>query len=230
MALDKNSSGFTFGFAFVLVAVVGALLASVSMGLKDLQNKNKDDKKRMDILGAFGVDATRDNAAELFEKHISKTLLVSGKDMSSGKEAFQVDIQKEFRDKTLDAADRNFPLYVGNKDGETYYIIPMVGKGLWGPIWGYVALGSDKQTIYGAKFDHKGETPGLGAEIKTDMFTSQYKGEKITSTITVVKDGSGKGINSKIDAITGGTITSKGVEEMVDRTLKVYSNYFKTQK
>ncbi len=230
MALDKNSSGFTFGFAFVLVAVVGALLASVSMGLKDLQNKNKDDKKRMDILGAFGVEATRDNAAELFEKHVSKALIVSGKDMSTGKEAFKVDIQKEFRDKTLDVADRNFPLYVGNKDGETYYIIPMVGKGLWGPIWGYVALGSDKQTIYGTKFDHKGETPGLGAEIKTEMFTAQFKGEKINSKITVVKDGSGAGINSKVDAITGGTITSVGVEEMVDRTLKVYSNYFKTQK
>ncbi len=230
MALDKNSSGFTFGFAFVLVVVVGALLASVSMGLKDLQNKNKDDKKRMDILGAFGVEATRDNAAELFEQHVSKALIVRGKDMSTGKEAFKVDIQKEFRDKTLNASDRNFPLYVGNKDGETFYIIPMVGKGLWGPIWGYVALGSDKQTIFGAKFDHKGETPGLGAEIKTDMFTSQFKGEKINSKISVVKDGSGSGINSKVDAITGGTITSVGVEEMVDRTLKVYSNYFKTQK
>ncbi|MGB0871231.1 MAG: NADH:ubiquinone reductase (Na(+)-transporting) subunit C [Flavobacteriales bacterium] len=229
MALDKNSSGFTFGFAFVLVVVVGALLASVSMGLKDLQNKNKDDKKRMDILGAFGVEATRDNAAELYTKHIKKALIVSGKDKTTGKEAFAVDIQKEFRNKNLEAANRNYPLYIGEKEGKTFYIIPMVGKGLWGPIWGYVALGSDKQTIYGTKFDHKGETPGLGAEIKTEMFTAQFKGEKINSKISVVKDGSGKGVNSKVDAITGGTITSVGVEEMVDRTLKVYSNYFKTQ-
>jgi len=229
MALDKNSSGFTFGFAFVLVTVVGALLASVSMGLKERQNKNQDDKKRMDILGAFGVEATRDNAAALYNEHVKEALIVKGKDKATAT-AFDVDIKKEFRDKTLAATDRNYPLYICEKNGEKFYVIPMVGKGLWGPIWGYVALGSDKQTIFGTKFDHKGETPGLGAEIKTEMFTSQFKGEKINSKISVVKDGSGSGVNSKVDAITGGTITSVGVEEMVDRTLKVYSNYFKTQK
>lgn len=229
MALDKNSSGFTFGFAFVLVVVVGALLASVSMGLKDLQNKNKDDKKRMDILGAFGVKSTRDNAAELYSKHVKNAVIVKGKDMSTAK-AFDVDIQKEFRDKNIAADARNFPLYTCENKGETFYVIPMVGKGLWGPIWGYVALKSDKTTIFGAKFDHKGETPGLGAEIKTEGYQKQYKGELASGAITVVKDGSGAGINGKVDAITGGTITSKGVEEMVDRTLKVYSDYFKTQK
>ena len=229
MALDKNSSGFTFGFAFVLVVVVGALLASVSMGLKERQNKNQDDKKRMDILGAFGVEATRDNAAELYNKHVKEALIVKGKDKATAK-AFDVDIKKEFRDKTLEASDRNYPLYICEKEGNKFYVIPMVGKGLWGPIWGFVALENDKKTIYGAKFDHKGETPGLGAEIKTSNFQVQYKGESAAASITVVKDGSGSGINGKVDAITGGTITSKGVEEMVDRTLKVYSDYFKTQR
>lgn len=229
MALDKNSSGFTFGFAFVLVVVVGALLASVSMGLKERQDKNQADKKRMDILGAFGVEATRDNAADLYDKHVKEALIVKGKDKATA-QAFDVDIKKEFRDKTLDAADRNYPLYICEKDGNKFYVIPMVGKGLWGPIWGFVALENDMKTIYGAKFDHKGETPGLGAEIKTSNFQSQYKGESASASIEVVKDGSGSGINGKVDAITGGTITSKGVEEMVDRTLKVYSDYFKTQR
>ena len=229
MAIDKNSSGFTFGFAIVLVTVVGALLASISMGLKPLQKKNQDDKKMMNILGAFGVEATRDNAADLFAKHVKEQIIVKGKDMATAK-AFDVDIKKEFRDKKIEAKDRNYPLYICENKGETFYVIPMVGKGLWGPIWGFVALESDKQTIFGAKFDHKGETPGLGAEIKTEGYQKQYKGESAAGSIKVVKDGSGAGINGKVDAITGGTITSVGVEEMVDRTLKVYSDYFKTQK
>jgi Na+-transporting NADH:ubiquinone oxidoreductase subunit C len=103
----------------------------------------------------------------------------------------------------------------------------MVGSGLWGPIWGFVAVGDDKETIYGATFDHKTETPGLGAEIKQEFYYTQYVGEKITAEIKSVKDGSGKIVaNGSVDGITGGTITSKGVEEMVNRTLAVYVKYF----
>ena len=142
-----------------------------------------------------------------------------------------MDIKKEFRDKTLSQNDRNYPLYICEKEGERYYIIPIVGTGLWGSIWGFIALESDYTTIYGANFDHKSETPGLGAEIKLASYSDQYIGEQISNNgifepITVVKDGSGKGMNSKVDGITGGTITSKGVEEMTTRTLEVYVNYF----
>ncbi len=236
MALDKNSNGFTIGFAVILVAVVGALLAAVSVGLKDLQDKNQEDKKRMDILGAIkpSEDITRDNAADLYNKYVKEAIIISGKD--KGKmEAFKVDVKKEFRDKTLASDDRNYPLYICEKEGENFYVIPMVGKGLWGPIWGFVALKQDYTTIYGAKFDHKGETPGLGAEIKTAKFEAQYEGEQITvngeyAELVIVKDGSGRGINSKIDGITGGTITSVGVEEMTTRTLAIYADYFKSLK
>jgi Na+-transporting NADH:ubiquinone oxidoreductase subunit C len=113
------------------------------------------------------------------------------------------------------------------------YIVPVVGKGLWGPIWGYISLKDDKRTIYGVSYDHQGETPGLGAEIKQSFFTDRYVGEAVADVsltyndIKIVKDGTGSQ-PLKVDGITGGTITSKGVEEMVNRTMKIYLEYLKT--
>lgn len=232
MAIDKNSNSYTFGFAILMVIVVGSLLAVASQGLKTRQEKNATDKKMMSILSAINIDATRENAQEMYNKYVIDSKIISGKDLSA--EAFNVDIKKEFRDKNISISDRNYPLYICEKDSDKYYIIPVIGTGLWGPIWGFVALESDFKTIYGANFDHKSETPGLGAEIKYASYSDQYTGETISDTtgsfqpIIVVKDGSGSGINSKVDGITGGTITSKGVEEMTTRTLEVYVNYFKS--
>ena len=230
MAINKNSNGYTFTFAILMVVVVGTLLAVASQGLKSRQDKNKSDKKMINILSAIKVEATRENAQEMFDTYVVESKIISGKDISAA--AFDVDIQKEFRDKNLKLSDRNYPLYICEKNGSRYYVIPVVGTGLWGPIWGFVALESDYKTIYGATFDHKGETPGLGAEIKQGFYSDQYAGEMVADSsgtflpIVVVKDGSGKGMNSKVDGITGGTITSKGVEEMTTRTLAVYVNYF----
>lgn len=232
MAIDKNSNSYTFGFAILMVIIVGSLLALASQGLKTRQEKNATDKKMMSILSAINIDATRENAQEMYNKYVIDSKIISGKDLSA--DAFNVDIKKEFRDKNISVSDRNYPLYICEKDGDKYYIIPVVGTGLWGPIWGFVALESDFKTIYGANFDHKSETPGLGAEIKYASYSDQYTGEMISDTtgtfqpIIVVKDGSGSGLNSKVDGITGGTITSKGVEEMTTRTLEVYVNYFKS--
>jgi Na+-transporting NADH:ubiquinone oxidoreductase subunit C len=232
MAINKNSNGYTFGFAVLMVAVVGTLLAVASQGLKSRQDKNATDKKMISILSAINVEATRANAQEMYTKYVVDSKIISGKDLSAN--PFDVDIKKEFRDKNLELTDRNYPLYICEKEGNKYFVIPVIGTGLWGPIWGFVALESDYKTIYGATFDHKAETPGLGAEIKYTSYSDQYTGEVITDTtgtfqpIIVVKDGSGSGLNSKVDGITGGTITSKGVEEMTTRTLEVYANYFKS--
>ena len=233
MAINKDSNGYTFMFAIALVVVVGAGLAAVSIGLKPMQDANQRVKKKMDILGALNIETDRTNAEAKYEEVILADdciVLDSDGNEISGAIAFDVDIKKEYKNKNIDPKDRQFPLYVASIDGGTKYVIPMVGSGLWGPIWGYVAVDSDKNSIIGAKFDHQGETPGLGAEIKQNFFTSQYIGETLASggtykTIKVVKDGSGKD-PAKVDGITGGTITSKGVEEMVDRTLQVYVKYF----
>jgi Na+-transporting NADH:ubiquinone oxidoreductase subunit C len=189
----------------------------------------------MDILGALGIESTRENASEMYDKYIvTEECVVFGSDgvVIPGVKPEDVDIQKEFRDKTLDAKDRRFPLYVANIDGEKRYVLPMVGKGLWGPIWGYMSIESDMNAIYGAKFFHKSETPGLGAEIAQNFFSDQFKEESISEggmfkEMKVVKDASGTQ-PFRVDGITGGTITSKGVEEMLNRTLQVYVTYFAT--
>ena len=171
MAIDKNSNAYTFGFAILMVIVVGSLLALASQGLKTRQEKNATDKKMMSILSAINIDATRENAQEMYNKYVIDSKIISGKDLSAN--AFDVDIKKEYRDKNISVSDRNYPLYICEKDGDKYYIIPVVGTGLWGPIWGFVALESDFKTIYGANFDHKSETPGLGAEIKYASYSDQ---------------------------------------------------------
>ncbi|PZE18962.1 NADH:ubiquinone reductase (Na(+)-transporting) subunit C [Putridiphycobacter roseus] len=231
--MNKDSNGYTFLFAIILVAVVGTSLASLSVGLKPRQAKNVEVKKKMDILGAIKIESTRKTATEVYSKYIlsDECLIINDLGEVVDGDAFKVDIKKEYRDKKLPVTARNYPLYVANIDGSKKYIIPMVGSGLWGPIWGYIAVNEDKKSIFGAVFDHKTETPGLGAEIKTAAFQKQFVNELISDNGTykkmrIVKDGSGSSKEFTVDGITGGTITSKGVEEMLDRTVQVYVNYF----
>ena len=169
------------------------------------------------------------------------------------KDAFNIDVQKDYKtyvkpllskykgdaEGLLEAIKQEeklqFPLFVCEDKGETLYVIPMEGTGLWGPIWGFISLKSDFSTVFGAAFDHKTETPGLGAEIKTPIFTKQFPGKEIFkgsvsmenfTSLKVLKGGKGAGDPHGVDGITGGTITSDGVGEMMDRTLSIYLPYF----
>jgi len=244
MAVDKNSNAFTFIFAILMVIVVGAVLSFAAMSLKPLQVQNNVEKKMINILTSIGVDADRDNAKELFYANINKRYILNSTgeiistregevESTDVEDPFNVDVKKEYRDPTLSAEDRNYPLYVASVDGEEVAIIPLVGKGLWGPIWGYVALESDFNTIYGANFDHKTETPGLGAEIKESWFSDPFIGKKIYDdsgnlvSVNVVKGSAEPENPHAVDGITGGTITSNGVDEMLERTFGVYNSYFK---
>lgn len=231
MAINKESNGYTFLFAIILVIVVGSGLAAISEGLKPIQMKNQADKKKMEILSAIKVEATRPEANDKFDEYITEQVVLNSEGESmEGEQAFDIDVQSQFRDKTIDPKDRKYPLYIAQKDGKKFFIIPMVGKGLWGPIWGFVAVADDKKSVVGATFNHKGETPGLGAEIATPFFQDQF------NEGVVIQDGgsfkqinvqkAGKGKPNAVDGITGGTITSKGVEEMLNRTLQVYVKYF----
>ena len=239
MAINKESNGYTFGFAIAMVVVVGAVLALIAMATKPFKDTNDEVKKKMDIVKALlpkdeSEKINRKNAEEEFAKYVNleNALVIdlNGK-KKEGKEAFDVDIRKENRDKTLSEEDKNYPLFIAEIEGKKAYMIPVVGKGLWGPIWGNVCLDEDMRTIKGATFDHKGETPGLGAEIKQAFFIKGWLGEKVSNEdgefekFEVVKDKSGTK-DKKIDGITGGTITSKGVEEMVNRCLQPYTKYF----
>lgn len=242
MAIDKESSGYTLGFAVVLVVVVGALLSFTAMKLKPYQQENQKREKMVNILKCIGVEATMENAEENFNKYITKRTILdaSGAELASvqgpvtkgnADDGFNVNVKKEFR--SLKLENRKYPVYECNKDEKTYYVIPLVGKGLWGPIWGFIALNSDKNTVYGATFDHKTETPGLGAEINQAWFQEPFIGKKVFKEdqsfggITVQKGGADPADLHAVDAVTGGTITSDGVTEMLQRTLKIYVPYLK---
>jgi Na+-transporting NADH:ubiquinone oxidoreductase subunit C len=240
MAINRDSNRYTFSFAIVLVVVVGSILALLAMGLKPRQDRNEEVKKKLDILSAMmnidSLNINRSNGKAEFDKYVNLNealVLDASGNIKESEEAFDIDIKKEYKDKNLNLEDRNYPLFVGVKEGEKMYVIPVVGNGLWGPIWGNISVGEDLKTIKGASFGHKGETPGLGAEISQSFFINRWIGEEISDqngiaiNFEVVKNGSGKEI-TKVDGITGGTITSVGVQEMVNRCMKPYVEYFKT--
>ncbi|MGZ8540680.1 MAG: NADH:ubiquinone reductase (Na(+)-transporting) subunit C [Chitinophagaceae bacterium] len=235
--MNKNSSGFTFMFSSVMVIVVAVLLASAAIVLGPYQAKNIRLEKMQNILSSIGIQTNREEAEKLFNQYIKEQLLLNSKGapVTEKISAFDIDLKKELDKARLGKANEQlFPLFVFDKDGKLYYIIPVRGKGLWGPIWGYVALEGDLNTIHGASFGHKAETPGLGAEIETAEFQRQFKGKKIFDdagnfvSVHLIKGGAAPGDLHGVDAVSGGTITSTGVSEMLQRTISSYLPYFKT--
>ena len=233
--MDVNKNSYTFTFSAILVLVVAALLAFAAESLKPMQKENMRLEKMQNILASVKIEATPEQASDLFDKYIIDQKLLNSKGevyAPAGKTAFDIDVVKEY--KTLDDADRSYPLFVFEDKGEKKYIVPLAGKGLWGPIWGYVAFDGDMNTVYGSTFDHKTETPGLGAEINTAEFQDKFIGKAIFDnsgnykSISVEKGGTDvAGNQHAIDGISGGTITSKGVGEMIQRTLNIYVPFFK---
>ena len=142
--------------------------------------------------------------------------------------AFDVDLGKEIK---KDVNTQLLPLFISEVDGATRYIIPLRGKGLWGPIWGFIALEDDVNKVYGAVFDHEKETPGLGAEINTPIFQEPFAGKtifegEVFTPIKVIKGGPKEGDMHGVDGISGGTITSNGVSDMLSERLNMYLPYF----
>ena len=230
--MNKQGNTYTFLYASVMVILVAALLAYTSETLKPAQNKNADIAKKTDILKSVNIVSTAADAESKYEQYVKSTYVInSNGEKVEGVDAFSLDLAKEIKKAE---ADRRYPLFECQTEQGLKYIIPLRGKGLWGPIWGYISLNDDKNTIYGATFDHKSETPGLGAEINTDVFQSHFKGKTIFSedgkfvSIRVEKVGQGGEYpNSEVDAISGGTITSKGLQAMLLDNLQGYEKFFK---
>ncbi|MCF8302875.1 MAG: NADH:ubiquinone reductase (Na(+)-transporting) subunit C [Bacteroidales bacterium] len=244
------SNAYIFRFAAIMVITVAAVLATVATVLKPFQEKNKKIEKIQEILAAAEIKSTKADAIQTYEKHLVKELMVNfdgdvvseyqdGEILKGDKRAFNVNMKtlknrlKEYKAGKTEQSP-HLPVFILDKQNEQLYVIPIRGKGLWGPVWGNIALQSDLKTIKGATFDHKGETPGLGAEINTDWFEDQFKGKKIFedgkfTSIRVVKGGIE---NSPVDAIhgvdgiSGGTITSNGVDQMLETGLKNYLPFF----
>ncbi len=239
---DKNS--YTILFAIGMVLVVGSILAFAASGLKDKIDENKRIEKQQNILYAMGVNdneegsmafISTDVVADEFSKYIKKQLVIENGKATEDVNAYLIDVKKEIT-KGKDGGVRRLPLFVGEKDGKTFYIAPIRGKGLWDAIWGFVAMDKD-MVVQGVFFDHKGETAGLGANINKRFFMDDFIGEKLNHDgrfmgITVAK-GNNDPLNkrkedNKVDAIAGATITGDGVSAMLKSELKLYAPYFKT--
>lgn len=231
--MNTNKNSYTLIYAVVMVVVVALLLALVSSGLKDIQNNNVKLDKKKQILSSLNIQLDGQDANTLYEQHIVKELVLNVKgEVLSEKmgEAFVIDVIKE---NAKAEAERQLPLYVAEVDGQTKYIITMRGAGLWGQIWGYIALNDDKNTVFGTYFSHASETPGLGAEIATPKFQKEFVGKHILNdardfvSIAVMKPGQTAEGQDYVDGISGGTITSKGVEAMLLKSIGQYEAYLK---
>ena len=174
--MDVNKNSYTFGFAAIMVIVVAVILSGTSIILKDAQYSNVELEKKQNILRSVGVNVNRDQAAIEYPVYIKEELVLNHLgEIINNLSAFDVDLSKEVK-KSIVEDDENIPLeertsllplYISEVEGETKYIIPLRGKGLWGPIWGFISFNADLNTVFAAVFDHKAETPGLGAEINT---------------------------------------------------------------
>ena len=235
MKINKQNNIYTLAYIVILVAIVGTLLAVTSMSLNKKQQVNADADKMKQILASVHKPASDNDVVDLYNKYIVETLVVDSEGNIIGKDAFDIDVQAE--SKINDLAERKLPVYVCNLDQQGIkYILPVYGSGLWGPIWGYVAIDSDGSTVYGAYFAHQGETPGLGAEIEKPAFRNQFDGKNLFKNgrflpISVLKKGQKprKG-EDYVDAVSGGTITSKGVSAMLNDCLKPYEAFLAKQK
>ncbi len=240
---------YVFRYAAVLVIVVAVILSAAAVFLKPAQDATIAIAKMQGILAAANIDASAANAQELYAKYIIEELIISPEGnilslyadsaFTQGDErAFYIDLKKELYNKST-GKEFKIPLYRADIEGKAVYIIPLLGKGLWGPIWGNIAFGEDLNTVLGATFDHKGETPGLGSEITEPFFTEQFIGKTIFdddgnfTSLKVVKGGvvtmpADQQIHG-VDAISGGTITSVGVSDMLADNLENYVEYIKKQ-
>lgn len=227
--MNKQSNTYTIIYTAVLVVIVGAVLALTYMALKPRQTENAANDKRMQILSSVHKAASGDMRAT-YEKYITASYIVNNKGERLEGDAFAVTMAAEVK---KDADSRQLPVFECTlDDGSTKYILPVYGAGLWGPIWGYVAVDDDGSTVYGTYFSHESETPGLGAEIAKSAFQDQFEGKELYKdgtfrSVYVMKAGQ-KPQDSQadyVDAISGGTVTSKGVESMLKSCLTDYDAF-----
>ena len=227
MKTDNNA--YIIIYAAVMVILVALGLSFTHQALSSRQTKNVEIDKMQQILHSMNIDANTDEASTIYNDLINDAYLI---DIDTGvKKENSAGTQTTDSAFMVNTANREgFPVYEAEIDGDKKYIIPMNGKGLWGPIWGYLALDSNGSTIYGIDFGHDSETPGLGAEITHDFFKNQFEGKELFKngefkSIAVVKKGQTRSDQDYVDGISGGTITSQGVDAMLRESVGDYKNF-----
>ena len=237
--MDTNKNSYTIIYSIVMVVIVAAVLAFVSLSLKDKQNENISNEKQQYLLASVGLGADA-NFAEVIKEAIvvdgnGKVVNTATSDIAKS-EAFNISTSEQ-TSLLKDGAPKEelrLPVFIADlPDGSQAYIFSAYGAGLWGPIWGWVSLKTDLSTVVGVKFDHSGETPGLGAEIATPKFAGQFTGKEMFTegeftSIAIVKGGAKEGSTNEVDAISGGTITSKALDASIRMWMEAYLPYIKS--
>ena len=233
--MNKNSNSYQILYAAVMVLLVGSVLALIYMALKPKQDENIANDTRKQILSALHIAAPDESQVkETYEKYVIQDLLVDAQgNIVDSTENVAFDVQMKSNVKLPDA-ERKLPVMKCKMDdGSTKYVLPVYGAGLWGPIWGYIAMNDDGNTIYGANFSHEGETPGLGARIADNDFQDAFQGKHLFKdgefkNVVVLKKGqTATNGAEQVDALTGATITSRGVSDMLDDCLARYEGFLK---
>jgi len=246
MAINTDKNSYTIIFAAVMVIVVGSILAFLASGLRPNIKENERFEKQQNILYAMGVNENGDDNSSVnfipadevegkFSNFIKEQLIIEDGKISSNDEAFLIDLKKQLAEKKK-GKPYKLPVFIGDNEGEKLYVIPMYGKGLWDAIWGFIALDAS-MTVKGVYFDHKAETPGLGANIKMRYFMDDFTGESILKDtqyagISVAKGNNDPLNNTKddneVDALAGATITGNGVSAMITESVRLYKPYLET--
>ncbi|MDD3740647.1 MAG: NADH:ubiquinone reductase (Na(+)-transporting) subunit C [Bacteroidales bacterium] len=231
--MNRNTNTYTLLFSVIMVIVVATILTIVAISLQPAQKRNIKIEKKKNILSALNIPSDARNATELYDKYIIESFAVNLEgDKVANIDAFNIDLKKELK---KNGEEQLWPVYICSTEEGNKYLFALYGKGLWGPIWGYIALNDDLNSVYGVYFDHKSETPGLGAEISTQDFQNQFKNKTLFDqndifiSIDVVKSGAGENPFA-VDAVSGGTITSNGLRDMIKSCMTAYLGYIEKNK
>lgn len=238
--MQRNSTAYIVFFASMVTLVAGVTLAVTATMLKPRQEVNMALEKKSFILAAVGYDTEGKSTEQIetdYEKYIEEKVIDLQGNEIEGEDAFDIDHRVQDRILAKDpSANVNLPLYIYSDGSEVAYIIPLVGQGLWGPIWGYLALDEDYRNVKGAIFDHKSETPGLGAEITGRVFRESFINKKVfdenreLTGVVVLKGTGNRTTENQVDGISGSTFTGNGVTNMIKKDLKRYQPYFTNKK
>ena len=232
--MNTNKNSYIIIYSAVLVIVVAFLLAYIFQALKPMQDVNVALDKKKQILAALNIRELGDvESAEKYKEVVKADMIVdaNAQVVEAGEQGGE---NAAFKLNSADYKAGKLAVYDCEVEGKKKYVLPVYGMGLWGPIWGYIALDDDKNTVFGAYFNHDSETAGLGAEIKdSKAWQDQFIGKKIFSAdgqkiaIAVKKKSDVKNPASECDAVTGATLTSDGVSLMLQDCFAKYVNFLK---
>lgn len=218
--INTNSDMYAIIYAAIVVVIVAFMLAGVSSALRPMQDENIRLDKMKQILASLHISDVKDAKAE-YEKVVKQDAIINA-------QGVEVTANGGF-DVVNDAVnENNLPIYICEVNGEEKYVIPMTGQGLWGGIWGYMAVNNDGNTIYGVYFSHSSETPGLGAEIAGEKFTKLFDGKSVMANGEVAIEAVKGRLSSEatqVNAISGATITCNGVNDMLKKCLGNYKTF-----